>query len=198
MEIKSKMSYWFDQEPEKINTLLALILALITGLYVYITKGILKQTELSVKQAEASVIQSEKMIEQTKTEKRFDDNEKLLMHVYSPMDVIFTKFELGFEYISLSLEPHEISNKYNSLFQEMNDNLLEIKRNYGYLFEQDLIQLHDEVWKLWNQYLNLDDPENKIICDNLNSRITGLHDLITDKINNAKNKRDEIIESSYL
>lgn len=202
--IKSKMSYWFDQEPEKINTLVALILALITGLYVYITKGILKQTELSVKQSEASVKQSEKIIEQTekiieqtKTEKRFDDNEKLLMHVYSPMEVILTKFELGFEYISQSLEPHEISSEYNSLFQEMNDSLLEIKRNYGYLFDQDLIQLHNEVWKLWKQYLNSDDPENKTTYDTLNSRITGLHDLITDKITNARIKRDKIIENSY-
>jgi len=195
--IKSKMSYWFDQEPEKINTLVALILALITGLYVYITKGILKQTELSVKQAEASVKQSEKIIEQAKTEKRFDDNEKLLMHVYSPMEVILTKFELGFEYISQSLEPHEISNEYNSLFQEMNDSLLEIKRNYGYLFDHDLTQLHNEVWKLWKQYLNSDNPENKTIYDTLNSRITGLHDLITNKITNARIKRDKIIENSY-
>lgn len=113
------------------------------------------------------------------------------------MEVILTKFELGFEYISQSLEPHEIPSEYNSLFQEMNDNLLEIKRNYGYLFDQDLIQLHNEVWKLWKQYLNSDDPENKTIYDTLNSRITELHVLITDKINNARKKRDEIIENSY-
>ncbi len=177
--------YWFDQETEKISVLIAFILLIATLLYVCLIEKNIKQTE--------------KIIEQTKTEKRFDDNEKLLMHVYSPMEVILTKFELGlgFEYISQSPEPHEIPSEYNSLFQEMNDNLLEIKRNYGYLFDQDLIQLHNEVWKLWKQYLNSDDPENITIYDTLNSSITRLHNLITNKIKSARKKRDEIIENSY-
>lgn len=195
--IKSKISYWFDQEPEKINALAAIILAIITGCYVIITKEILKQTKVSVKQSEASVKQTEKIIEQTKTEKRFDNNEKLLMYVYSPMEVILTKFKLELEYILQSAEPHEIPSGYNSLFKEMNDDLLEIKKNYGYLFDHDLIQLHDKVWKLWKQYLNSDDLGKKRIYETLNSRINGLHVLITDKINDAKEKRNEINQSLY-
>ena len=43
--LNSKFSYWFDQQPEKINALAALILALITVKYVHLTSGILKQSK---------------------------------------------------------------------------------------------------------------------------------------------------------
>lgn len=186
--IRSNIIYWFDQQPEKINALAALFLAFVTGIYVFTTIGILEHTK-------ASVEQTGKIIEQTKIGRRFDNIEKLLMYVYSPMDTIFTKFNLSHEYYSQSVESDEIHNEYNRLFIEMNDGLFEIKRNYGYLFDSDLIQRHNEVLRLWNQYLNSDDSEKKTRYNTLNSRISALHDLINNKINTAKDNREEINNS---
>ena len=86
--IKPKIFYRFDQEPEKINALAALILAFVTCIYVFLTIGLLKQSEASVKR-------TEKIIEQTKIGRKLDNIENLLMNVYSPMEAILTKFNFS-------------------------------------------------------------------------------------------------------
>lgn len=70
--------YWFNQRPEKLNTIAALILAVITGAYVFFTKGILEQTKATVKQ-------TEKIIEQTKIQQKIACKEKRLVNYYYPL-----------------------------------------------------------------------------------------------------------------
>ena len=197
--LKNILFYWFDQQTEKINALAALILAIITlvnvfltMIYVSLTMGILKQTKASVIQGEANIKQTDKILKQTKAERIFNDNEKLLMCVYSPMEVIFAQFKLTFEYSFQSNKSHEIPIEYNLLFEKMTDDLLEIKKTYGYLFDMELTQFHDNVWKSWLQYLNSDEINKQRMYMTLNSRINVLHHSITIKIKNAQDKRNEI------
>jgi len=161
--LKSPLFYWFDQQTEKINALATLILAFITFInviltwkYVFLTKENLKQTkesviqgEASIKQTEANIKQTDKIIKQTKAERIFDNNEKLLMYVYSPMEVILTKFNLALDHIFLDKKSDKIPDEYDQLFKKMNADLLEIKRNYGFLLDNEVLQRHYNVCGLW-------------------------------------------------
>lgn len=90
--MKGLIPYWFNQRPEKLNTIAALILAVITGAYVFFTKGILEQTkatvkqgEESLKQTEANIKQTEKIVEQTKIQQKIACKEKRLVNYYYPL-----------------------------------------------------------------------------------------------------------------
>ena len=173
--IKPKIFYSYDQEPEKINALAALFLAAVTCIYVSITMKTLRQTE--------------KIIEQTKIEKKLDNIDKMLMNVYSPMEYILTKFNSSLEYYK-SMQSDGIPIEFNNLFKEMNDKLLEIKRNYGYLFDSELIEYHDSLWKLWEQYLCSEQENKKDIYDSLSAEIKKFHNVIGNKIDFAKHQKD--------
>lgn len=90
--MKSNIPYWFDHQPEKINSFASLILVFITGLYVYFTMGILKQSEASVEQSEASVKQTEIIIEQTKKGQKIAFTEKRLENFYYPLKDFLEKY----------------------------------------------------------------------------------------------------------
>lgn len=175
--IKPKIFYSYDQEPEKINALAALFLAAVTCIYVSITMKTLRQTE--------------KIIEQTKIEKKLDNIDKMLMNVYSPMEYILTKFNSSLEYYK-SMQSDGIPIEFNNLFKEMNDKLLEIKRNYGYLFDSELIEYHDSLWKLWEQYLGSDQDNQKIKYDSLIAEVKKFHNVISNKIGFEKHQKNNL------
>lgn len=179
--IYGTLFYWFDQETEKISVLIALILA--------------SATVLSFMSSNKNIKQTEQIIKQTKAERMFDNNEKLLMFVYSPMEVILTKFNLSLDHIFQTKKSHEIPDEYDQLFKKMNADLLEIKRNYGYLLDNEVLQLHYIVCDLWKQYLNSEESKKKMIYLSLNSSIIALYNSITNKISEAKQKREEINQS---
>lgn len=164
---------------ELINLSITSTLVAITSLIVLLTHENLKETQAIVKQS--------------KTEMKLNNIEKILINVYSPIDTMLKRYELSLEYYQ-SGDSNKIPEHFNAIFNEMNDELFKIKINYGYLFEPDLIQFHNEVWKVWKQYLGSNDPEKKKeLFKQLNAKISVLHKFVTDKINDEKKKKDELI-----
>ena len=115
------------------------------------------------------------------------------MNVYSPIDTVLKRYKLSLEYYQ-SGDSKKILGNFNSTFLELNEELLKIQTNYGYLFEPDLILFYNNTWKVWKQYLGSKDGEKKkTLFEQLNGDINILHDFITQQINAEKKKMNGII-----
>lgn len=157
-KIMSEGYYWYNIKPEalfsEINAFAVVILVILTGWYAYSTKSMLT--------------------EQTKNRK-IEAIEKKLEHVYSPINNSLNKFKLELE----PFPSDTIPDTYNELFKNLNYELMEVHKNYGHLFDQDLLQYHHEVWDSWKQYSSRRILEN---YKNLNALINKFHALIGIKI----------------
>lgn len=171
--------FGIDNSSELINLSITSTLVAVTSLIVLLTYANLKETQAVVKQS--------------KTERVLDNIEKILMNVYSPIDTVLKRYKLSLEYYQ-SGDSKKIPDNFNRNFLEMNDELLKIQTNYGYLFEPDLILFYNNAWKVWKQYLGSKDNEKKkMLFEQLNGDINILHDFITQQINVEKKKKNEII-----
>ena len=171
--------FGIDNSSELINLSITSTLVAVTSLIVLLTYENLKETQAVVKQS--------------KTERVLDNIEKILMNVYSPIDTVLKRYKLSLEYYQ-SGDSKKIPDNFNNKFLEMNDEILKIQTNYGYLFEPDLILFYNNAWKAWKQYLGSKDNENKkTLFEQLNGDINILHDFITKQINAEKKKKNEII-----
>ncbi len=107
--------------------------------------------------------------------------EKKLEQVYCPMEEAITTFKLEKEELVRSNNNQAILFRdISRIFDKLTDRLLRIKRNYGYLIDNEVTNFHQQVWNAKRQF-DADNTTEKM--NNLVSLINPLHDIITRRIN---------------
>lgn len=154
------------------------ILIAVTSIYVILNYGNLKKMQVNM--------------DQKKTKMVLDDIEKKLMNVYSPIDTVLKKYKLYLGFYQ-SGDSKKIPENFDNIFMEMNDEVFKIQKNYGYLFEPDLIQFYNNIWKVWEQYLGSEDVEKmEMLFEKLNGDINVLYNFISNQIEAEKIKKNGI------
>ena len=160
--------FGIDNSSELIDLSITSTLVAVTSLYVLVTYETLKQS---------------------KTERKLDNIEKKLMNVYSPIDTLLKRYKLSLGKYQPG-DSEKIPENFDSNFEELNDGIFKVQTNYGYLFENKLIQYYDSAWKYWEQYLgSVEFKKKKSSFDLLNRDINDLHVFISQQIN--PEKKDE-------
>lgn len=117
--------------------------------------------------------------------------EKKLEKVFSPMEEAVTIFKLDNERLESS-NNREIPLGYiEKIFDKLTGKLLQIKRNYGYLIDNEVISFHRDVWIAKKEFDAEPTMEKKNI---LISRINRFHDIIVKRIDKYNKEIDKLHE----
>ncbi len=164
--IQSDLEYWLSNQPEKINAYAVVILVILTLWYAFSTHSLLNE--------QRSILD-----EQRKTRK-ITAIEKKLEQVYSPFEEALVEFKLESNKL-LNENPDNmiLPNKIKDIFEKLTENMLAVKKHYGYLIDSNTINSFQDVW---NIYLSLDETIHREQTDNLRDLINIFHAHISNKI----------------
>ncbi|MFA4935655.1 MAG: hypothetical protein WC568_07445 [Candidatus Methanoperedens sp.] len=131
-------------------------------------------------------ISTHKLLKETQVARKINAIEKKLEKVYSPMEEALTRFDLIKENLSSPLSNIGVH------FDELNNQFLQIKRNYGHIIFKDtlVIQFYNQVCEAKRQFDA--DPSSRPKYDIFIANVGLLHHQISNRIKENIRKIEDV------